>query len=282
MSDSRGALEAVRRRELAEFLRTRRACLRPEDVNLRGLVFSGRRRAQGLRREEVADLAGISTTWYTYLEQGRDVSPSDQVIEALARALRLGPDQHLHLRRLAGLSAPEPTTEATTVLPRLQMLVDNLLPNVASVYDRHFDYLTWNTAYAKVRLDPALMPEERRNLLWMMFTDQENRARMTRWEPAARRVLSQFRAISGRHPTDQRSAGTVAALSQASPEFAEWWAEYSVSHFTAATIKVDHPAVGELCFEMFQFHPVEHPDLLLVLQVPATAEDLRRVLALLP
>jgi transcriptional regulator with XRE-family HTH domain len=281
MNDPRAPQEAVRRRELAEFLRVRRADLQPEQVQLRGFELYGQRRARGLRREEVAELAGISTTWYTYLEQGRDVRPSDQVIEALARALRLLPDQHQHLRRLAGLSTLEPTTETNAVLPRLQVLVDNLLPNVASVYDRHLDYLAWNAAYVKVRLNPGLMPDARRNLLWMMFMDKANRACMTRWEPAARRVLSQFRAISARHPGDQRSAEIIAALNGASPEFAEWWGDYPVGHFTPATIGIDHPTAGELSFEMFQFHPVEHPDLLLVLQVPATPEDLRRVRALL-
>jgi hypothetical protein len=114
----------------------------------------------------------------------------------------------------------------------------------------------------------------------MMFTHAENRARMVRWEPAARAVLSQFRAAVGqRH--DPRFAEIVAALTEASPEFKEWWAEYPIRNFRPATIGIDHPQVGRIAFEVFQFRLVEHPDLLMVLQVPASSDDLERVTSLL-
>jgi hypothetical protein len=139
----------------------------------------------------------------------------------------------------------------------------------------------WNTPYRLLRNDPALLPAERRNLLWMMFNDAENRARMVRWEPAARAVLSQFRAAAGQRPGDPRFAAMVAELTEASPEFREWWAEYPIRHFRPTTIGIDHPEIGRLDLEMFQFHPVEHPDMLMVLQVPRSADDLRRVTSLL-
>jgi transcriptional regulator with XRE-family HTH domain len=275
---SRGA-RLARQAELAEFLRARRARLRPADVGLP--EEAGRRRTPGLRREEVARLSGVGVTWYTWLEQGRDIAPSAQVVDALARALLLDDDQHRHLRELTGLPAAEPPAPAGALLPRLQRLVDAAAPNIASVYDAHFDYLAWNHAYARVRHDPARMPAQRRNLLWMMFTDPVNRERMAHWEGAARAVLSQFRAAAGRHPDDPRYAQVIAGLSEASPEFRDWWAQYPVRSFRPATIAVDHPDTGRIHLELYQLRPVEHPDLLLVVQVPVGDQDARRVARLI-
>jgi hypothetical protein len=114
-----------------------------------------------------------------------------------------------------------------------------------------------------------------------MFNDVANRASMVRWEPAARAVLSQFRAAAGQRPGDPRFATITAELTEASPEFREWWAEYPIRDFRPATIRIDHPEIGQLSLEMFQFRPVEHPDMLVVLQVPRTTDDLQRVTSLL-
>ena len=271
----------ARRDELAGFLRARRARLSPADAGLPDDSSSGRRRTPGLRREEVAQLSGVGVTWYTWLEQGRDISASGQVVDALARALLLTPDQHRHLRELAGLAPPERDTGAGELLPRLQRMVDAVTPNAACIYDEYFDYLVWNTAYVRVRQDPGQLPAGRRNLLWMMFTDPVNRARMTRWEPAARAVLSQFRAAAGRRPDDPRFTEIATALTEASPDFREWWAEYPIRDFRPVTIGIDHPGAGPIALELFQVRLVEHPGLLMVLQVPASGSDLARVLALL-
>jgi transcriptional regulator with XRE-family HTH domain len=273
--------QPARRAELAAFLRTQRARLRPADVGLPEDSDPGRRRTPGLRREEVAQISDVSVTWYTWLEQGRNISPSEQVIEALARALLLDTDQRRHIRGLAGLPTATGKTHTHDTVPRLQRLVNAAAPNIASVYDMHFDYVVWNEPYKRLRNDPALLPAGRRNLLWMMFTDTENRARMVRWEPAARAVLSQFRAAAGQRPGDPRFATITADLTEASPEFREWWAEYPIRDFRPATIGIDHPEIGQLGLEMFQFRPVEHPDMLMVLQVPRSTDDLQRVTSLL-
>lgn len=271
----------ARRAELAAFLRAQRARLRPADAGLPEDPQPGRRRTPGLRREEVAQIAGVSVTWYTWLEQGRNIAASQQVVDALAGALRLSPDQHRYLCGLAGLPVAAGEAPAADVRPRLQRLVDAACPSIASIYDHHFDYVVWNTPYERVRGDPALLPATRRNLVWMMFSDSGNRARMVRWEPAARAVLSQFRAAAGQRPGDQRNAALVAELSEASLPFREWWAEYPIRDFRAATIGIDHPGTGQIDLEMFQLRPVEYPGLLMVLQVPRTADDLRRVMSLL-
>jgi transcriptional regulator with XRE-family HTH domain len=274
-SDSRPG-RPTRRTELAAFLRAQRARLTPADVGLPEGSASGRRRTPGLRREEVAQLSGVGVTWYTWLEQGRDIAASAQVIDALGRALRLTPDQHRHLRELAGLPPPEPQAPAADLLPRLQLLVDAVAPSPASVYDRHFDYLVWNEPYVRIRHDPGTLPASRRNMIWMMFTDAQNRARMVRWEPAARAVLSQFRAAVGREPDDSRFAELVAALTEASPQFRDWWAEYPVRYFRPATIGINHPQAGLVTLQMFQLRLVEQPDLIMVIQVPDRPADAGR------
>jgi transcriptional regulator with XRE-family HTH domain len=274
--------QAARRAELAAFLRACRARLSPADAGLAEGSASGRRRTPGLRREEVAQLSGVGVTWYTWLEQGRDISASVQVIDALARALLLTGDQHRHLRELAGLRPPESPPAPDDMLPRLQRLVDAVAPSPASVYDEHYDYLVWNQPYVRVRHDPCTLPAGRRNMLWMMFTDQENRARMVHWESAARAVLSQFRAAAGGHPDDERFAQLVAALTEASPQFRDWWADYPVRSFRPATIAVNHPQAGLIQLEMFQLRLVDQPGLVMVVQVPASNTSLERVRSLLP
>jgi len=265
--------------QLAAFLRSRRARLTPADVGLPRDSEPGRRRTPGLRREEVAELSGVGLTWYTWLEQGRQIPASPQVVDALARALRLSGDEHRHLRELAGLTAPPPRAE-DDARPRLQRLADAVAPNAASIYDVHFDYLAWNEPYRRLRHDPATLPAGRRNLLWMMFTDAENQARMTTWDRAARAVLSQFRAAAGRYPADPRFAELATALAEASPRFRDWWAEYPVRYFRPARIRLRHPQAGLITLEMFQLRLEDDPGLLMVIQVPADTDSRDRTAAL--
>jgi predicted kinase/transcriptional regulator with XRE-family HTH domain len=236
-----------------------------------------------LRREEVAELSGVGVTWYTWLEQGREIMASPQVVDALARALRLSADEHRHLRELAGLAglAVAPPASSDDPQARLQRLVDAAAPNAASVYDLYFDYLAWNEPYRLIRHDPAGLPAGRRNLLWMMFTDADNRARMTTWDRAARALLSQFRAVAGRHPGDPRFAELTAALTEASPQFRDWWDQYPVRYFRPARIRLRHPRAGRITLELFQLRLEDDPGLLMVTQVPADPASRDRVAALL-
>ncbi len=276
-------MDPSRRSELAAFLKSRRARLSPADVGLPADSEPGRRRTPGLRREEVAELSGVGLTWYTWLEQGRNIPASPQVVGALARALRLSADEHRHLRDLAGLppSVPADSPGDDGVPVRLQRLVDAVTPNAAAIYDVHFDYVVWNEPYRRIRHDPAGLVVDRRNLLWMMFTDAENRSRMTTWDRAARVLLSQFRAAAGRHPGDPRFAELVAALTEASPQFRDWWAEYPVRYFRPAKITIRHPQAGTITLEMFQLRLEDDPGLLMVVQVPADPASHDRVAALL-
>ncbi|WP_405138729.1 helix-turn-helix transcriptional regulator [Nocardia sp. NBC_01388] len=267
------------RAELAEFLKAQRARLTPKEVGLLEDMEPGRRRTPGLRREEVAELAGMSLTWYTWLEQGRKIATRPQVIDALARALQLEPVEHRHLRRLAGLA--DPVEHKNTEDFRLQRLVDSMMPNLAVVHNGFFDFVVWNIAFARVRVDPADLPEDRRNLMWWMFTDERNRAMMLRWEPAARAILGQFRVVVGRTPDHPYLTSIVAGLNDASHEFRTWWREYPVQDFRAATIGIDHPTAGVLNLDLYQLRLVENSDLVLVEQLPATEHDRLRIAELL-
>lgn len=265
------------RAELADFLKAHRSRLQPADVGLPGDLIPGRRRTPGLRREEVAELAGVSLTWYTWLEQGRKIAASPQVVDALARALRLEPVQHRQLRRLAGLADPVVKYQAGDAIARLQRLVDAMYPTPAVVHDARLDFVVWNSAFRRIRTDPAALAPERRNLLWWMYTDDRNRAMMRRWEAAARAIISQFRVLLGNSPGDPRLTQVVTELSAASPEFRTWWSEYPIQDFQPTTIGIDHPEAGPIDLELFQLRLVENQELLLVVQLPATDDDRERV-----
>jgi transcriptional regulator with XRE-family HTH domain len=264
-------MDDSRRQQLADFLRTRRARLQPGDVGLDG---SGRRRTPGLRREEVAQLAGVGTTWYTWLEQARDVRPSAQVLDALARALRLDGAERAHLFQLGrGEQTPPPSAESERVSPALQRLIDNLGPVPAFVRGRRFDYLAWNRAAAVTMSDPARFPKGRRNAIWMMFTDPLRRTLVVDWEKNARTALAQFRAASARHLGDPAFAELIDALHDASPEFSAWWASHEVGAPAEGRKQLQHPEVGRLVFEHATFRLGEAPDQELQLYSPLPAHD---------
>lgn len=276
---NRHATNAGRRAELAAFLRAQRARAQPAEFGV--LSGPGQRRTPGLRREEVAQLSGVGLTWYTWLEQARDITSSESVIDALARALRMTEDQHRHLRALAALPVPARQPPPGDLVPRLRRLVAAAAPNIASVYDLHFDYLAWNVPYAVTRHDPAELPEDRRNLLWWIFTSPASRVQLMNWDAIARSLIGEFRSAAGQCVGDPRFGELAEALTQASPQFAQWWPDYPVRSFSPATITINNPDVGTIELELFKFHPVENAELVTVLQIPADDDARRRVELLL-
>jgi transcriptional regulator with XRE-family HTH domain len=270
--DSNGAHTGERRRgELAHFLRARRAALLPEDV---GLPSGGRRRTPGLRREEVATLAGVGTTWYTWLEQGRDVRASLDVLEALARALRLTPAERGHLILLGrgeqGPSCRPPAEKASATLTRL---VAHLGPNPAYILGRRWDYLAWNDAARAVFCwDPGPDPSSR-NHIWQTFMDPLRRELMPDWERGARRLVAKFRADSARHIDDPAFERLIESLRAASPEFQRWWERHEVATLGEGRKELQHPVVGRLVFEHAAFRHELSPDQRLVLYSPRADED---------
>jgi transcriptional regulator with XRE-family HTH domain len=274
-----GAGDAARRAELGAFLRARRAAVKPGDVGLP--EGTSRRRTPGLRREEVAQLAGVGIAWYTWLEQGRVLATSPQVIDAVARALLLTHEEHAHLRALANLPPPTRPDRGGVLAASIRRMVDNLSPNPAYVLDRRFDFLTWNDAYCRVWRDLAAIPPDRRNLIWLFFTDESLRSLVVDWEARAAALLAQFHAVVGRNPADQRLAQLVHDLTANSPLFQRWWPEYRVGGLGSPRHVIRHPEVGEIRFDLAQLRIDHQPGLTLVLQTPATPADRDRLIALL-
>jgi transcriptional regulator with XRE-family HTH domain len=257
------------RKELAEFLRARREATRPEQV---GLPPGRGRRTPGLRREEVALLAGVSVTWYTWLEQGRRINASDDVLLAIGRALRLDDAGQEHLIALTdpGTASVEAPTEAPSALVRL---LDSLMPSPAYVLGPHWEFVAWNTAQA--RLYPRIVELEppRRNLLWVLFADTATRGLIVDWDIHARQALAEFRSATSSVRHDPAMTELVGILTEESQEFAAWWPEHDVSGFETRLRRFSHPAAGELTFEYQQLTPAEWPYLRVVAQLGVPGDD---------
>ena len=259
----------ARRAPLGEFLRARREAIRPADV---GLPAGSHRRTPGLRREEIAMLAGVSVTWYTWLEQGRPINASRDVLEALARTLRLEPAERDHLLTLAAQPAGEVTApeDAPDALVRLIASMD---PAPAYVLGPHWEFLAWNQAQARLYPPIERLDGLQRNLLWVVFAEPSTRELLDDWPAQARRILAEFRAGTAALRTDPTVAALVAELSAASPEFAQWWPAQDVAQFRTRVRRYRHPRAGELVFEYQQLTPSEWPGLRVVCQLPIPGDD---------
>lgn len=274
-------LELDRHHELAEFLRSRRARLSPEQV---GLPRGTRRRTPGLRRGEVALLAGVSPEWYTWLEQGRDIHVSVQLLESLARVLQLDANERVHLFLLA-LRQPPPveTFSPTTISPTLQHFLNQLGTIPACVVDARLNVVAWNAACCVVFGDYATMSERERNMIWRLFTSPLQRQGSEEWEELARVYLAQFRAEYGRFIKDPWWAKQIAELNRVSPEFRELWARHDVLNVPEGRKSMHHPLAGELTFDFLLFQTVDSCDLRLLIHTPRsnseTADKIERLLA---
>lgn len=268
--------ESERRQALADFLRQRRASLSPGDV---GLPAGMRRRTPGLRREEVAQLANVGTSWYIWLEQGRDVHPSAQVLESLAQALRLTPNERRHLFLFAGQSLPAYSVEES-VSPILQQVLDALNPNPAYVMGRRWDFLAWNkTADEVFAISDASHPYAL-NILWRIFTSPTIQAHFSNWEQAARGMLAEFRAASARYLDDVWFEELIEELKRVSPEFYRWWPHHDARRSLDGHKVMKHPTLGHLEFEYATLQTPNSPDMRVSIFTPVaeTGEKLQRFL----
>jgi len=262
----------TQRTQLAGFLRSRREALSPQTV---GLEPGPRRRTPGLRREEVAQLSGVSITWYTWLEQGRDISVSRQVLESLARTLRLTQAERRHLFVLAGAALPAEAPRPVTVSPTLRALVDTLDPNPAHVINSCWDLIAYNRAYEGLVGGLDDLPTEERNSIWLLFTRPAMRTLLVDWQREAREILGQFRASAAQHLDDPRTTAVVQALLAASPAFAAMWSQHPVQAFTPAMKQFSHPGAGRVDLNYIKLAVAEDVQQHLVVFLPATPEDAR-------
>jgi transcriptional regulator with XRE-family HTH domain len=267
----------LRRRELADFLRRRRENITPDDV---GLPNGGRRRTPGLRREEVAQLAGVGATWYTWLEQGRDVRASLDVLESLARALRLTPAERAHLILLGrGEEAPACKPPAERVSTTIRRLIENLDTSPALVLGRRWDYLAWNRAACAVFGDLGSIPRPVRNHLWLLFMDPLRREMFSDWKQGTRLAVARFRADSAAHLGDPAFEQLIQSLRQSSPEFCQAWKKHEVARTGAGRKVLNHPVAGTLVFEHAVFNPMDAPEQRLILYTPGPEADTAAKLA---
>ncbi|HUN53192.1 MAG TPA: helix-turn-helix transcriptional regulator [Candidatus Sulfotelmatobacter sp.] len=252
------------RRELGDFLRSRRERLNPKAL---GLADGRRRRTAGLRREEVAERAGIGVDWYIRLEQGRAVNPSAATIDALARALRLGKAEHAHLKALTqngGRRAFAPERVPETI----RRLIDSL-DQPAYVTGRRWDILAWNAAADEIFAFGRLAETDRNILLTMLTNPKTRRLFGATWADEARRMLAQFRASHDLWAGDPAFLELLARLRAGCPEFAAWWGAHDVRGATAGRKQLRHPKRGLLSFEYASFQANDDPGLKLVIYTPA-------------
>ena len=257
------------RAELADFLRARREAVRPEQV---GLPAGRGRRTPGLRREEVALLAGVSVTWYTWLEQGRRINASPDVLGAIGRALRLDDTGQGHLLALAR-PMPSPVPAPVAAPSALVRLITSMNPAPAYVLGPHWEFLAWNAAEARLYPRIEELDGLERNLLWVLFADPYTQELIVDWDIHARQALAEFRAATATRRGDVELVELIEKLSASSDAFAEWWPEHDVAGFETRLRRFRHPAAGILTFEYQQLAPVEWPGLRVVCQLPVPGDD---------
>ncbi|MDB5974649.1 MAG: transcriptional regulator [Nevskia sp.] len=243
-----------------------------------------RRRTPGLRREEVAQRAGVSATWYTWLEQGRGGAPSAGVLERIAHALMLTDAEREHLFRLGLGRPPEIHYQAQApegVTPRLQRVLDSLELSPAIVKTLTWDIVAWNRAAAAVLTDYGKLPREQRNILRLIFCSPRARAAQQDWESVARFVVAAFRADAIRAGSAKNVEALVEDLSRLSPEFKRMWQDNDVRNYGEGTKYILHPTVGRLGMEYSSFAVDGRPDLGMVIYNPSTPEDADRIRSLI-
>jgi len=261
-----------RLRELAQFLRTRRARITPEQA---GLPAGGRRRTPGLRRGEVAMLSGISVEWYTWLEQGRNIQVSAQVLDNIARALRLDASERRHLFMLGMRQPPaDPAPPEAIVSPALQTFLDLQGASPAYITDQRLNIVAWNKAACLIYGDYAAMDERERNAVWRTFTSPYVRELLREtWEEHARHRLAHFRANYGKFVGDPWWRELIGDLERASAEFREWWPRHDVLNSPEGKKINYHPQAGRLVFDQLSFVVSDSPHLTVTINIPSHEDD---------
>lgn len=261
--------EQARRRELTSFLRSRRERISPEQA---GLPLTGRRRTPGLRREEVAHLAGMGVTWYTWLEQGRDIKVSEPVLAAIARTLRLDPYERDHLYALAGHSTPPREHDSADIPNALLVMMRHLDPIPAALINARFDLLAYNRTYERLVGGVGDLPFEDRNWLLLMFTSPRWRNTVLDWEDAAARLVGRFRSGMAEHAAESGWKSLVRRLRQESPDFERLWEQHEVRGPENFTKRFLHPEAGLLTLDYTQLSFGERSAIKLATYTPVDDE----------
>lgn len=273
--------ERVKRRAgLADFLQNRRARLHPEQFQLQTF---GRRRTQGLRREELAQLVGVGVSWYTWLEQGRDIQVSGQVLERLASILQLSAEERRHLFVLAQEAASplaEPGSQKQVPNAISQAILDGFI-YPARIFDERVNIVGWNESAKRVFGDYTLRSERERNALWFHFMHPAARTLHVNWERGARRCIASLHARYDRYPDDPWLSELIADLQRESPEFRTWWVEHEIVLDCGSLYEINHPQVGRLVLQPTTFPMPGQPGLQMSIYTPLAQGDTTARLELL-
>lgn len=265
--------------ELADFLKTRRMRILPSQA---GLPSYGRRRTPGLRREEVAQLAGIGITWYTWLEQGRPIRVSTQVLESLSRVLMLDRQERIHLHLLANQPLPvESPGYPGTISSVLQHVLDSMELCPSLVSDQRWNVIGWNRAACTILGDFSTMNARDRNIVWAMFTDQKFKELYIDWEQHAKGLLGRFRSTCGQYIDDSWLASFVEDLKKESHEFDQWWSLHEIKSNNEVFKQLNHPTVGKLSFEVSNFEVSDASGLKMIVHIPSAQTDTAEKMILL-
>jgi transcriptional regulator with XRE-family HTH domain len=264
-------MEKQRYKELGNFLKTRRAKISPSQV---GISEGLRRRTPGLRREEVAYIAGIGLTWYTWLEQGRAIQVSAEVIESLSRVLMLDEQERIHLYTLARQALPTDIhSYQETVSPMLQHVLDNLTLSPSFIMDTRWNIIAWNKAASVVFTDFSKINVSKRNMVWMMFNNADYKKLFIDWEFHAQGMLARFRSTTGQYIEDPWLVKFIEDLKEESEKFNLWWSRHDVQRNSEIYKKLKHPIVGELVFEFSSFDVSDNSNLQLIVNTPFSETD---------
>jgi transcriptional regulator with XRE-family HTH domain len=270
-------LSDERRREIADFLKTRRMRRQPEEL---GLPRGRRRRTPGLRREEVAAAAGVSAEWYTWLEQAREVRPSAQVLTRIGAALRLEPHETRHLLTLGGYAVPAAGSDSprsVSVSLRLQRLIDQLEYGPAWVFGERWDIVAWNRAASVIHGDLATLQGIERNALYQLFLGDRMRSTLVDWEAHGRLCVAKLRATYANRVDDPWFNELVTMLRTRSVEFERWWNENHIETSQEGVKHYEHPEAGRLVFDYSVLDVLDErmSSLRLVAYVPAPGTGTR-------
>jgi len=271
---SGSAGDLARRRELAAFLRSRRERITPERA---GLPRGPRRRTPGLRREEVAQLSAVGVTWYTWLEQGRDIQVSAQVLDALARALMMDASERAHLFALGGTADPTPAGSCPEVSAPLRAMLVQLEPYPACVQNARYDILAYNRTYRRLITDLDPIPPENRNCMWLAFNDPDWGGRLVDRDRTTRLMVANFRARMAEHLAEPAWKAMLARMRRSSEEFRRLWDRHEVVQNTGRTKGFHNGLVGTLTFHYEPLWPVGGEGHRLSVYVPSDDESRERV-----
>ncbi|UKS23963.1 helix-turn-helix transcriptional regulator [Paenibacillus sp. HWE-109] len=257
---------------LSEFLKVHRARIQPSEA---GLLSGSRRRTPGLRREEVATIAGVSTTWYTWLEQGREIKMSVQVLDRIAMALQLNEDERQYLFMLA-LEQPAPTTfidKSPTISPALTRILSELHDCPTIISDRRCNIVGWNQAAAAIFLDFSKIPPDQRNMIWLLFTRKELKALAVNWSDFVKGFLAMFRSYYGQYVADNWYSEFIENISEQNKDFRTFWDQSDVSTAPDVFIEFRHAKVGKMLFDLTTLQVQGRTDLRCSVYTPAQDSD---------